>query len=231
MLKFIPILLPIFYGLAIYHFSAWRTAKKLTQESTDLAEPKLLSITKNMAKALDVARIKVRIYEVDPINGLAAADGQIFLTRGFLKAYVDDRVSADELAGVIAHELGHVALGHAKRRMIDFTGQNAIVIMASTLLSRFLPGIGVIIARKLLGMGTGLMAARLSQRDEYEADAYAAALMVKAGLGTTPLKSLFAKLSNLTGQTHQGPAWGISHPKPQDRISAIEALESKWTSG
>jgi len=171
--------------MVLYHFSAWRTAKQLVRDSTELAEPKLLAMTQKMAKALDVARIKVRIYEVNPINGLAATDGKIFLTRGFLKAYVEGRVTADELAGVIAHELGHVALGHARRRMIDFTGQNALIVLASTLLSRFLPGIGLLIARKILGLGTGVLAARLSQRDEYEADAYAAALMVKAGLGTS----------------------------------------------
>ena len=228
MLKLIPLLLPILYGIVIYHFSAWRTAKQLVRDSTELAEPKLLAMTQKMAKALDVVRIKVRIYEVNPINGLAATDGQIFLTRGFLKAYVEGRVTADELAGVIAHELGHVALGHARRRMIDFTGQNALIVLASTLLSRFLPGIGLLIARKLLGMGTGVLAARLSQRDEYEADAYAAALMVKAGLGTSALKSLFEKLGDLTGQSHQGPAWSMSHPKPQDRIKAIAQLEEKW---
>jgi len=53
-----------------------------------------------MARALDLPRIKVHIYEIDPV--------------------------AAELASVIAHELGHVALGHSRRRMIDFSGQNAM---------------------------------------------------------------------------------------------------------
>ena len=35
-------------------------------------------------------------------------------------------VSAGEIASVIAHELGHVALGHSRKRMIDFSGQNAM---------------------------------------------------------------------------------------------------------
>ena len=36
---------------------------------------------------------------------------------------------------MIAHELGHVALGHIRRRMIDFTGQNAVFVMLSALLN------------------------------------------------------------------------------------------------
>ena len=75
----------------------------------------------------------------------------------------------------------------------------------------------------------GLLAARLSRQDEYEADAYAAALMTKAGLGTGPQKSLFIKLEGLTGLGGRGmPAWMMSHPKTADRVRAIEALEARW---
>ena len=83
--------------------------------------------------------------------------------------YLSMGLTAEELASVIAHELGHVALGHMRRRMIDFTGQNAVFVVLSAVLNRFLPFIGIWIARLL----SGALAARLSQRDEYEADAYA----------------------------------------------------------
>ena len=97
-----------------------------------------------MAEALGVERIRVHIYEVAPINGLAAPDGRIFITRGFYEQYRAGTVSAEELASVIAHELGHVALGHSRRRMIDFSGQNAIRMALATVLNRFLPGLGVL---------------------------------------------------------------------------------------
>ena len=68
-----------------------------------------------------------------------------------------------------------------------------------------------------------------SRQDEYEADAYASALLVKAGLGTAPQKDLFRKLASLTGMGGRGaPAWLMSHPKSQDRIAAIEANEARW---
>lgn len=225
MLKFTPILLAVIYGLVMYKLSAWRTKSELDQKSTELVDPDLKRLTDKMAGALDLPRVRVHLYEIEPVNGLAAPDGRIFLTRGFYQKYRDGEVSGEEIASVIAHELGHVALGHSRRRMIDFSGQNAIRVALSMVLGRILPGLGVYIANFL----TTLLAARLSRKDEFEADAYASALLVKSGIGTGPQKSLFEKLEKLTGMRGAGmPVWMMSHPKTTERIAAIEALEAKW---
>ena len=227
MLKFTPILLAILYALVMYRLSAWRTARELDARSTELADARLKTLTDRMAAALDLERIRVHIYEIDPVNGLAAPDGRIFITRGFYQKYRQGEVTAEEMASVIAHELGHVALGHSRRRMIDFSGQNALRTALGMVLSRFIPGIGILIANAL----TTLLAARLSRSDEYEADAYASALLTKSGIGTGPQKSLFGKLDKLT-QARGGavPAWLMSHPKTAERVKAIEKLEAKWAS-
>jgi len=225
MIKFTPILLAILYALAMYRFSVWRTSRELNDKSTELADPKLKSMTDRRAKALDLPRIRVHIYEIDPVNGLAAPDGRIFITRGFYRKFQSGEVSAEELTSVIAHELGHVALGHSRRRMIDFSGQNALRTALAMVIGRFIPFVGPWIA----GAVMSLLAARLSRGDEYEADEYASALMIKAGLGTGPQKSLFAKLEALTEQrAGAAPAWLLSHPKTEERIAAIERHEAKW---
>ena len=225
MLKFTPILLAILYALAMYHFSVWRTRKELDAKSSELADGRLKRLTDRMAEALDLPRIRVNIYEVSPVNGLAAPDGRIFITRGFYDKYRRGEVTAEELASVIAHELGHVALGHSRRRMIDFSGQNALRTALAMVLSRILPGIGVWIATGL----TTLLAARLSRGDEYEADEYASALLTKSGIGTDAQKSLFRKLDAFTqGRSGAMPAWLMSHPKTDERIAAIERNEAKW---
>ena len=225
MLKFTPIFLALVYAFVMYHFSAWRTRAELDARSTELADPKLKGVTDRLARALDLDRVRVHIYEIDPVNGLAAPDGRIFITRGFYRKFQQGEVSAEEMASVIAHELGHVALGHSRRRMIDFSGQNALRTALAMVLSRFLPGVGVLIANAL----TTMLAARLSRGDEYEADAYAAALLTKAGIGITPQVTLFRKLDALT-QSRAGvmPAWLMSHPKTAERIAALEKLDAKW---
>lgn len=225
MLTFLPILLTLAYGLAMYRFSVWRTLKTLDANSRILDEPEITALTARMAQALDLPQVTVHLYDVDIVNGLAAPDGRVFLTRGFLNQYRSGKVTAEELASVIAHELGHVALGHARRRMIDFTGQNALMMLLSTFLSRLVPGVGVLLARTI----TVALAAHLSRGDEHEADAYASALLVKSGIGTGAQKSLFRKLGALTGSPASGiPAWLMSHPGTEDRIRAIEAREARW---
>ena len=225
MLRVLPILLAVLYALALYRLSAWRTARELDARSSALADPWLKAVTDRLARALDLPGVRVYIYEIAPVNGLAAPDGRIFITRGFYEKFQSGEVTAEEMASVIAHEIGHVALGHSRRRMIDFSGQNALRTALAMVLSRLLPGVGVLIANGL----TMMLAARLSRSDEFEADAYAAALLTRAGIGTEPQKSLFGKLEALTGGAGGAmPAWLLSHPKTAARIAAIEALEARW---
>ncbi|MFO6462773.1 M48 family metallopeptidase [Jannaschia sp. KMU-145] len=225
MLKLPALALAIGYGLVLWLFSAWRLKRQMDQTSTPLDDPRLAPVLARMAKVLEVERIRVNVHEVEPVNGLAAPDGRIFLTRGFLRKLDSGAVTPDELASVVAHELGHVALGHARRRLIDFSGQNAIRVVLAGVLGRIIPGVGIWIANAV----ASLVAARLSRQDEYEADAYASALLVKAGIGTAPQKALFSKLEKLSGLGGNGaPAWLMSHPKTDERIAAIEGLERKW---
>ncbi|TNJ44051.1 M48 family metallopeptidase [Phaeobacter sp. B1627] len=225
MLRLTPILLAVIYGLVMYRLSVWRTHRELDARSTELADPRLKQMTDRLAAALELPRIPVYIYEIDPVNGLAAPDGRIFITRGFYRKFRNGEVTDAELTSVIAHELGHVALGHARKRMIDFSGQNALRTVLMMVLGRYVPIVGPWIA----GMLANLLAARLSRGDEYEADEYAAALLTKAGIGVAPQKSLFRKLEALTNaRSGMAPAWLMSHPKTDERIAALERLEAKW---
>lgn len=225
MLRFLPIVLILVGAIVYARLLAWRTARELDGNSVELVDPELRPALQRLAQALDLPRIKVHLYEVPMINGLAAHDGRIFLTRGFYERFRSGAVTAEEMASVVAHELGHVALGHSRRRMIDFTGQNAVRMGLALVLGRIIGGLGIWVAQGLMA----LLMAGLSRRDEYEADAYATALLIKAGIGTGPQKSLFRKLGALAGQgAASAPAWLLTHPKTEERIRAIEANEARW---
>ena len=221
----IPIIVAVFIGLASYLFSANKTKKHLRAHSKPLNSSELEKVSQALARSLDLNRLRVNVYDIDPVNGLAAPDGQIYITRGFLSKFNSGEVTAAEMASVVAHELGHVALGHSRRRMIDFSGQNALRTALSIVLNRFIPFIGPWIAN----LAITLIAARMSRKDEFEADSYATALMLKSGLGIKPQKNLLKKLDFLTGQSSETPAWFKSHPKVKDRLKAIEINEKKWT--
>ena len=225
MIKFIPIILPFVYGLAMFRLSAWRLNRTLKNQSSLLADKQVLKPIQRLADALDLESISVNIYEIEPINGLAAPDGKIFITRGFYNKFTSGEITGSELASVIAHELGHVALGHSRRRMIDFSGQNALRMALGSILSRIIPGLGGIIANFL----SNLLMARLSRTDEFEADEYASALMMKSGIGVEHQISMFEKLEKLSGNdANLQPAWLLSHPKTKKRIEKIEENLLKW---
>lgn len=225
MIKLTPILLIVLYAMVMWFFSAWRLKKELDQNATPLRHPRLTPLLDRLGKAMDLPAINAHIYEIEPINGLAAPDGRIFLTRGFIRKLDACEVTAEELASVIAHELGHVAKGHSRRRMVDFAGQNVIRAVLTGVIGRFIPFIGAWLAHLV----ASAVSARLSRQDEYEADTFASALMIKAGLGTEPQKSLFRKLDALTKTRSSAPAWMLSHPATGQRIAAIEANETRWT--
>lgn len=225
MIKLLPLFLMLAYGLAMWRFSVWQTKRTLAAQSRPLQDNGLEPVFDRLAAALDLDRIKVSLFDIDPVNALAAPDGQIYITRGMYQRFRAGEISADEMASVIAHEMGHVALGHVRRRMIDFTGQNAVFVVLSAVLNRFIPVIGIWIANMI----STLLMARLSRRDEFEADEWASALLIKSGIGTAPQKALFQKLTRLTGGVGDGiPAWLRSHPKTEERIQAIEANEARW---
>lgn len=230
MLRFLPFLLIILYGLVLWHFSARALKRQLDANSRRLNDTALTPLLDRLAAALGVPKVDVHVYEIEPINGLAAPDGRVFITEGFMKKYRAGEVTAEEITSVIAHEIGHVARGHARRRMIDFSGQNALRVVLAGVLGRFVPFVGIWLANLL----TTALAARLSQRDEFEADEFASALLIKAGIGTGPQISLFRKLDALAMRQAGGapgagvPAWLLTHPKTPRRIAAIEANTARW---
>ena len=219
----IPIVLAGLYGIVMFQFSAWSMKRQLSQQSNPLLDPNLEKIMLKFANVLEVEKIRINIFETEPINGLAAPDGRIFITRGFYKKYQNGDITVEEISSVVAHELGHVALGHIRRRMIDFSGQNAVRAALGALLSRLVPGLGGMIA-SIIG---NLLMAKLSRQNEYEADEYASALMIKSGLGIEPQVSMFKKLDKISNQQGSVPAWLMSHPPTQERINSIKTIHAK----
>ena len=110
MALWLPLILAVLGAVVSMRFSVWRTQKMLDARSRPLRDPALERLTARMAAALDIPEIRVNIFDVEPVNGLAAPDGRIFLTTGFLKKYRQGLVTDEEMASVIAHELGHVSM-------------------------------------------------------------------------------------------------------------------------
>ncbi|MDO5612246.1 MAG: hypothetical protein Q4G14_03270 [Paracoccus sp. (in: a-proteobacteria)] len=101
MLKLTPILLILAYAAVMWFFSAWRLRAELNERSTPLDHPQLNPLLDRLGHAMDMPPIRAHIYEIEPINGLAAPDGRIFLTRGFIRKLDAGQVTPEERNGPI----------------------------------------------------------------------------------------------------------------------------------
>ncbi len=225
LLKLLPFLLAIGYALAIWRGSRGKLERELKKNSTLMDDVEITKRLKRLGAVVDIPKLNAYVYEIPAINGLASPDGRIFVTRGLMNWHRSGLFSADEIAAVFAHELGHIALGHHQRRMTVWAAQNAARVALIMLLARFVPVIGVIIANTL----GNLIVAQLSQADEFEADAYATALLTRAGLDPTAQVRLLRKLQRMgDGAAAAGPAWLLSHPPSEERAKRIEDLIDAW---
>jgi len=225
MLRLLPLLLIIAGVLIVWKLSAWSSGRSLRRQSRPLENDQVEGLLRRLGAAAGVEGIRLRVLESPMINGLATPEGDIYVTRGLLRQLQAARISPAEFASVIAHELGHLALGHTRRRIVDVAGAQAISAILGGVLSRILPGVGWYIARWL----GNLLVARLSRQDEFEADAYATALMLRSDLGAEAQAQMLEKLPKLVpGMAATGPAWLASHPPVAERARAIRENAARW---
>lgn len=219
----LPILIAALIGWLSWRNSMRRLKGGLERSSEPIDDPALEAVIRRLGRQVEIGHLQARLFPMDGVNGLASPEGKIYITSGLFSRYKNGEFTAPEVGSVIAHELGHIARGHAQRRMIDWTGQQAARVALGMVLSRFIPFIGFHIASFL----SGLFMSRLSRRDEFEADEYASALMQSAGYGVAPQISMFEKLSRHQPDQADTP-WLASHPATKDRIEAIRARASAW---
>ncbi|MGB0412472.1 MAG: M48 family metallopeptidase [Pikeienuella sp.] len=219
----LPILVAVGWAYGMYLISMRSLRRDLDRNAQPIDDPALEALVRRLGRQVEIDHLQAHMFQMDAINGLAAPDGRIFITTGLFERYRRGEITVEEVGSVIAHELGHVARGHHKRRMIDWTGQNAVRMALGMVISRFIPIIGYYIANFI----SQILMSKLSRRDEFEADEYASALMIAAGYGVSPQIGMFRKLSRLS-PGGKGVAWLASHPETADRIAAIEANAAKW---
>jgi len=225
MARLIPILLMIIGVFVMIKVSAWQSGKQLRRSSKPLMNDQVEALFQRLAHTAGIERVEVRLLDMPVVNGLATPSGEIYITRGLFRKFQAGRITAAELASVVAHEMGHLALGHTKRRILDVTGAQTIHLVLGSVLNRFIPILGWIVARWV----ATFVATRLSRKDEFEADAYATALMVRSGLGAEPQARMLEKLLELVPEASmQETNWLASHPPVAERTEAIRANSTRW---
>lgn len=145
------------------------------------------------------------VIDGSTVNAFALPGNHIVVFRGL----IEKAGSGDEVAGVLAHELGHLDLRHPMQNAIQQVGLGAVLTMA-------LGGSDVGAA------GQVLVGLTYTRRMEAAADARGVELLEAAGLRADGLAGFFRRLNPITGGGGFLPDWLASHPGLADRIAATD---------
>jgi len=155
-------------------------------------------------------------------NAFAIPGGYVYVTRQ-LMALMNDEA---ELAGVLGHEVGHVAAQHSKQRQSAAARNSILGALGQVLIGAVAgnSGLGQLLQQ---GVGTGaqLLTLKFSRTQEYEADDLGIRYLASAGYDPRALSSMLASLaaqtaldSQVRGQANAVPEWASTHPDPASRV-------------
>lgn len=153
------------------------------------------------------------------VNAFALPGGQIFITLGLLNKLQTEA----QLAGVLAHEMGHVIERHSAEQMAT-SRLGQILTMAVGTAASDQSNSGYQIAAVVNQM----MQLRYSRKDESEADTWGLKLMTESGFDPRAMIEVMKVLQAVSGGTKGGSEMFQTHPNPELRIKEIQAYLAKY---
>ena len=152
-----------------------------------------------------------KVVDSREVNAVSLPGGPVYVYRGLLNLVGSDD---DELAAVMAHEIGHVEGRHAAKQI-------STQVQAKALIDIFLRG-GA--AADIAGLASQLLNLRYSRDDEYDADSRALRYTYAAGFDPTGLVQFFRKLADLERSGGGAPEFLRTHPLTTSRITRAEEI-------
>jgi len=157
-----------------------------------------------------------RVVNASDINAFALPGGFVYVNRGV----IDTASNEGELAGVMAHEISHVALRHGTHQASKaYLAQAGISILGGILGGHVGEGAAQII-NTVGGIGLNAVFLKYSRDLETQADVRGAQIMAASGYNPRDMVSFFQKLERV--DTARKTNWLSDHPAPPDRVARIE---------
>jgi hypothetical protein len=159
---------------------------------------------------------RFRVVNTSDINAFALPGGFVYINRGVL----DQARNEGELAGVMAHEISHVALRHGTHQASKaYLAQAGISILGGILGGHVGAGAGQII-NAVGGIGLNAIFLKYSRDLETQADIRGSQIMAASGYNPNDMVSFFQTLERVDPSKKTN--WMSDHPAPPDRIARIQ---------
>lgn len=161
----------------------------------------LQRLTRRLAATIDTPyRFHVRVADSRMVNAFAAPGGHIVILRGLIR----QAKSPEEVAGILAHEMGHAVKRHSLRRLVRVLG---VTVLWGGAAGNFVVYSGV-----------------YSQKAEYAADRLAVAMLNRSGVRGGAFSSFFARMHSKGKGASAWNKYVGTHPPSLERAKAIKAL-------
>jgi predicted Zn-dependent protease len=179
----------------------------------DDAQPEVKAALDGLTRVLSAARadtripITLHIVKSPVVNAFALPGGSIIVTTEALR----EARSAEEVAGLLAHEISHVSERHATRSVLQRAGLTLVLSMVM--------GDSGTLGGLLTEQAAQLTSLAFSRDMEHQADVAGVALLQKAGRDPAGLAAFLKRLSAY--DVNGGPELLRTHPVTSDRIAAL----------
>ncbi|MGI8495431.1 MAG: M48 family metallopeptidase, partial [Pyrinomonadaceae bacterium] len=159
-----------------------------------------------------------KIVNARDINAFALPGGPMYVNRGMIEAAKNE----GEMAGVMAHELSHVALRHGTAQATKASNPTAqLPAIGGAILGAILGGTAGGAIAQAGQVGSAAIITKYSREYETQADILGSQIMARAGYDPNDLANMFRTIERQSGGSGT-PEWLSSHPNPGNRYATIQ---------
>lgn len=209
---------------------AYQADRQVRQETTFVQDEVVNAYVDKIGRRLVAAlppnpyEFRFAVIEDGEINAFTPGAGLIYLH----SAILSNARNVSEVAGVMAHEIGHVMRRHVADNYVRTRNTGTLYQIGAVAAGVF--GGPAAYDLAVIGGQLGAIAAlnSFTREDESEADAYAVPALVAAGYDPNGLVTFF---DTIRGRYGDGSSFLSSHPAPSDRIAATKRLVAELPPG
>ncbi len=160
-----------------------------------------------------------RVVDSPVINAFALPGGYVYFTRGIMAHFNNEA----QFAGVLGHEIGHIAARHSVQQQSKSTLAQ-VGLIAGMVISPELAQMG-----DAASQGLGLLFLKFGRDDERESDELGVEYSSKIGYDADEMADFFMTLQRQQEKNGQAiPDFMSSHPNPGDRYMTVQKLAAQW---